>query len=74
MKNTINFFLIFKVLDLPFKEQFMWTKAFFHSLQKETELTWKFFIKIEAPSKIDELNLIIKHIIQFRNINFNYKT
>ena len=26
----------------------MWTKAFFHSFQKETELTWKFFIKIEV--------------------------
>ena len=40
----------------------MWTKAFFHSLQKETELTWKFFIKIE----VDKFNYTAGQFIQVK--------
>ena len=40
----------------------MWTKAFFHSLQKETELTWKFFIKIE----VDKFNYTAGQFIQIK--------
>ena len=47
---------------MPFKEKFMWTKALFHSLQKETELTWKFFIKIE----VDKFNYTAGQFIQIK--------
>ena len=40
----------------------MWTKAFFHSLQKETKLTWKFFIKIE----VDKFNYTAGQFIQIK--------
>ena len=40
----------------------MWTKAFFYSLQKETELTWKFFIKIE----VDKFNYTAGQFIQIK--------
>ena len=40
----------------------MWTKAFFHSLQKETELTWKFLIKIE----VDKFNYTAGQFIQIK--------